>query len=100
LEAITQELHSGRGFYNIRGLKPENYSQEDNVLLYLAISSYIGNKRGSQDEEGYMLAHVRDAKATLAIQEDRPFRDSNLKLVKFELLTKLVLAHKFADLPQ
>jgi len=80
LDSLAQELHTGRGFCNIRGLKPEAYSPEDNILLYLGISSYLGEIRGKQDDDGYMLAHVRDSKLSAASQDDRPFRDSHLKL--------------------
>jgi hypothetical protein len=40
----------------VRGLDPDDFSQEDNVVIFLGISSYIGPKRGRQDEEGNMLS--------------------------------------------
>ena len=49
-------MHRGRGFVVVRGLKPEDFSQEENVILFLGLSSYIGPKRGRQDEEGNMLS--------------------------------------------
>jgi hypothetical protein len=55
LELLAREVHSGKGFCNIRGLKPDDYSPEDNVLLYLGVASYFGERRGKQDDDGYML---------------------------------------------
>ena len=40
----------------VRGLNPEEFSPEDNILLFLGISCYIGAQRGRQDEEGNMLS--------------------------------------------
>jgi len=56
------EVHRGRGFVNIRGLNPGDYSLEDNVLLFLGVSSYIGEARGRQDEDGNMLSKMQRQK--------------------------------------
>jgi hypothetical protein len=55
LKTLAMQLTSGVGFFHIRGLDPQRYSNETNVVLYLGISSYIGGKRGRQDELGNML---------------------------------------------
>jgi hypothetical protein len=55
LKTLAMELTSGVGFFHIRGLDPQRYSNETNVVLYLGISTYIGGKRGRQDELGNML---------------------------------------------
>lgn len=55
LKACATELTSGVGFLHIRGIDPQRYSNQMNVVLYLGISSYIGGKRGRQDELGNML---------------------------------------------
>jgi len=52
---LATELTSGVGFFHVRGLDPQRYSNEMNVVLYLGISTYIGGKRGRQDELGNML---------------------------------------------
>ncbi|KAH8682705.1 hypothetical protein BX600DRAFT_506272 [Xylariales sp. PMI_506] len=75
---LAKELHFGRGFFALRGLDPAKYSQEDNVLIFLGISSYIGDKRGIQDVKGHLFGHIREAKAMEATQSERPIRDSNL----------------------
>lgn len=74
---LASDLHCGKGFAAIRGLNPGNFSAEDNVIVFLGISSYIGAQRGRQDEEGNMLMHIRDAKLSKAAQQDRPTRYSS-----------------------
>jgi hypothetical protein len=56
---LALDIHSGKGFAAIRGLRPEDFSPEDNVIVFLGISSYIGAQRGRQDEEGNMLSELR-----------------------------------------
>jgi hypothetical protein len=77
LQGIAREIHCGRGFSVVRGLKPDDFSPEDNVLVFLGMSSYIGSTRGRQDEEGNMLMHIRDAKLSKTPQQDRPTRYSS-----------------------
>jgi hypothetical protein len=84
----------------VRGLKPDDFSPEDNVLVFLGISSYIGSTRGRQDEEGNMLMHIRDAKLSKTPQQDRPTRYSSrasvsrpLPAKSRTLLTRLDLPH-------
>ncbi|KAJ4286401.1 hypothetical protein N0V88_008024 [Collariella sp. IMI 366227] len=77
LRKMAVDIHSGRGFSVVRGLNPDEFSPEDNVLVFLGISSYIGATRGRQDEEGSMLMHIRDAKLSKTPQEDRPTRYSS-----------------------
>lgn len=52
----TVAIHHGKGFAIIRGLDPKEFSAEDNLIIFLGISSYIGSKRGRQDEDGNMLS--------------------------------------------
>jgi hypothetical protein len=56
LRRMALDIHSGRGFAVVRGLDPDEFSQEDNVLIFLGISSYIAELRGRQDENGSMLS--------------------------------------------
>lgn len=56
LQYLAYELHEGRGFFVLRGLDPVNYTPEDNAVIYLAIASYIAEKRGKQNEEGDMFS--------------------------------------------
>jgi hypothetical protein len=65
------ELQSGRGFFVLRGLEPDQYSIEDNIILYTGVSSYIGSIRGRQDtkiidgvKQSQMLNHIKDLSQT------------------------------------
>jgi hypothetical protein len=53
---LAHDIHNGKGFAVVRGMKPEMFSIEDNVIAFLGISAYIGGKRGRQDEDGNMLS--------------------------------------------
>lgn len=55
---LAVDIHRGKGFLNIHGLNPADYSPEDNILLFLGLSSYIGEARARQDEDGNMLSMI------------------------------------------
>lgn len=55
LIALGASLYHGRGFFVLRGFEPHRYSSEDNVLIYVGLSSYVAEKRGRQDEHNNML---------------------------------------------
>ena len=44
----------------MRTIPVDSYSKEDNVLIYVGISSYIGATRGLQDANGGVLSHIKD----------------------------------------
>ncbi|KAI9672462.1 MAG: hypothetical protein M1817_003228 [Caeruleum heppii] len=58
LDELSTELHSGRGFFVLRGLNPLKFTPKDNVIVYLGLSSYVGERRGRQNVEGKMITHV------------------------------------------
>jgi hypothetical protein len=51
----SETVHDGRGFVVLRGLQPIKYSNFDNILLYLGVTSHIAEKRGMQDFDGRMI---------------------------------------------
>ena len=55
LHALAREVHRGLGFGTLRGLELAELSHEDNLIIYLGVSSYIGQRRGVQDTQGNML---------------------------------------------
>ncbi|VBB71650.1 Putative protein of unknown function [Podospora comata] len=72
LEKLSREVHNGKGFSVIRGLKPASYPVEDLSLVYLGLSSYIAEQRGRQDKRGNMLVHiVADNSTKLAAEHHR-----------------------------
>jgi hypothetical protein len=71
LRQHAQTLHSGRGFFVLRGLTPDKYDIADNITIYTGISSYIGRIRGRQDDKiidgnprSQMLNHIKDLSHT------------------------------------
>lgn len=42
---LSDTVHNGRGFVVLRGLDPQKYTAEDNVLIYGGITSYISTDR-------------------------------------------------------
>lgn len=73
LEDLTHQVHEGCGFAVLRGLQPWTYSKEENIIIYLGLSSYIGERRGRQNLAGSKLTHIADVKsAGVSLSERRP----------------------------
>jgi len=67
LRACSQRLHSGNGFLVLRGLDPEQYTLEDNMIIYAGIMAWIGGRRGLQNRDATeVIAHVTDTGTTIA----------------------------------
>ncbi|KAK7937585.1 uncharacterized protein PG986_014453 [Apiospora aurea] len=58
LAGIGQELHHGKGFSVIRGIKPGDFSVEELTMVWLGIQAHIVDQRGRQDHKGNMLVHI------------------------------------------
>ncbi|ORY71330.1 uncharacterized protein BCR38DRAFT_331655 [Pseudomassariella vexata] len=71
LDGCAAEIHDGTGLCIIRGLDPRRYSVEDNIMIFLGVSSYIGGKRGLQNSKGAMLTHVTESKLWSVPREKR-----------------------------
>lgn len=56
LQEATKDVHDGQGCVIFRGLDPDKYCLKDNIILYAGIASYIGAKRGLQDEDGNVIS--------------------------------------------
>ncbi|KAH6723798.1 hypothetical protein BKA61DRAFT_664521 [Leptodontidium sp. MPI-SDFR-AT-0119] len=78
LKTLAKVLTNGVGFFRIYGLDSGRYSSETNVIIYLGISSYIGAKRGRQDEYGNMLLHLTDLGQSVAPLNERQAPYSNV----------------------
>ncbi|KAK3940280.1 hypothetical protein QBC46DRAFT_314019 [Diplogelasinospora grovesii] len=63
LTDLANVIHNGRGFVVLRGLNPDKYSNYDNILVYLGVTSYIAETRGLQDFDGRMLLHIQQVVA-------------------------------------
>ncbi|KAG0155044.1 hypothetical protein PDIDSM_617 [Penicillium digitatum] len=70
LRHLSKEIHTGRGFVVLRGLRIDDYSREKNVIIYTGLSSHIGNIRGRQqyvrleNNASPVLSHIKDLTTT------------------------------------
>lgn len=71
LRQISKEIHLGHGFKVIRGVPVDQYSRQENVIIYAGISSHIAPIRGRQDNQyegkpaDVVLAHIKDLSGTV-----------------------------------
>lgn len=66
LRRLSQELHTGHGFFVVRGLRVDDYTREENAVIYAGVSSHIAAQRGRQDHKfggkpaDVVLTHIKD----------------------------------------
>ncbi|GAB1218112.1 hypothetical protein ATERTT37_007363 [Aspergillus terreus] len=66
LGEIHDALQTFKWFSLVRGIPVDQYSREDNVIIYVGLSSHIGCIRGRQDHQNnsvpadVMIAHIMD----------------------------------------
>lgn len=71
LRILSKDIHSGRGFFVLRGLRVDIYSREDNIIIYAGVSSHIGSIRGRQqdtrlqDGKSPVISHIKDISSTV-----------------------------------
>ena len=68
LKELANELHNGRGFFVLRTIPVEKYSEIENNIIYAGVSSYIGRLRAVQDVPNTVLAHIADLTATVPLK--------------------------------
>ena len=49
LREVSETVHHGRGFAVLRGLQPQDRPDEDNVIAFCGIGSYIGRDRAANE---------------------------------------------------
>jgi hypothetical protein len=70
LRELSKELHLGRGFSVLRGLRVDSYSREENIIIYAGVSAYVGDIRGRQQDQRHsngtslVLSHIKDISNT------------------------------------
>src|SRR5262245_43820258 len=60
LQALLNAVLDGRGFVLIRGLPLTRWTRREAALAFLGLGIHLGSLR-SQNAEGHILGHVRDA---------------------------------------
>lgn len=56
---IRDIVYAGIGFAILRGLDLRQFNYEERAIVFLGISSYIGDERGPQDRYGTMMSRFR-----------------------------------------
>ncbi|KAI8263161.1 hypothetical protein K4K53_009608 [Colletotrichum sp. SAR 10_77] len=70
LRKLSDELHNGHGFFVIRGLRVDEHTREENIIIYAGLSSHIAPQRGRQDRQydgkpaDVVLTHIKDLTLT------------------------------------
>ncbi|KAJ5957018.1 hypothetical protein N7501_011297 [Penicillium viridicatum] len=70
LRDLSKEIHTGRGFVVLRGLRIDDHSREENIIIYTGVSSHIGNIRGRQqyarlaNGTSPVISHIKDLTST------------------------------------
>ena len=62
LKDLRRQLIRGIGFFLMRGLPVEKYSEREIVTIFFGIGAHLGSAR-SQNADGHILGHVRDVGA-------------------------------------
>lgn len=71
MREISKEVHLGHGFKVVRGVPVDNYTREENIIIYAGIASHVASIRGRQDHQydgkpaDVVLAHIKDLTSTL-----------------------------------
>ncbi|KAM7184409.1 Clavaminate synthase-like protein [Naviculisporaceae sp. PSN 640] len=61
LTELAETIHSGQGFFVLRGLDPDHFdSSLEKILAYVGITSYIGETKACQDAGGSRVLHIKD----------------------------------------
>ncbi|KAG8622808.1 hypothetical protein KVT40_009319 [Elsinoe batatas] len=59
LAELTEQVHRGSGVVVLRGIDPRQFSEEENAIIFVGLSSYIAPKRGRQNPAGALLSMSR-----------------------------------------
>ncbi|KAF9889373.1 hypothetical protein FE257_007483 [Aspergillus nanangensis] len=66
LRGVSDNIHAGTGFTLIRGIPVDRYSIEENMIIYVGVSSHIGHIFGRQGDQyegcpaDVAVAHITD----------------------------------------
>ncbi|KAK5994101.1 Taurine hydroxylase-like protein SAT17 [Cladobotryum mycophilum] len=66
LRAVSKEIHHGHGFKVVRGVPVDNYSREENIIIFAGIAAHVAPIRARQDNQingqpaDVILAHIKN----------------------------------------
>lgn len=61
LSAVSKELHQGSGVVVLRGLEVARFNDEEAVIAFAGICSYVAPERATDSYANQTLSHIRDA---------------------------------------
>ncbi len=73
LDAIADEVISGRGFFLLRGVPVERYSILESAIAFRGLGSYFG-EAVSQNAKGHVIGHVKNIGLDFADPEVRNYQ--------------------------
>ena len=71
LREISREIHNGHGFKVVRGIPVDQYTREENITIYVGVSSHVAPIRGRQGKTwqgkpaDVIVAHIKDLSSTV-----------------------------------
>lgn len=75
LKAIAENLHEGTEFSLLRGFNTGDYSDEDNMIIFLGLGSYIGSERGEYRAAFQVCCEKLEADNCYRCSEQEPRHD-------------------------
>ena len=61
LSIVSKELHEGSGIVVLRGLEAARFNDEEAVIAFAGVCSYVAPQRATDSYANQTLSHVRDA---------------------------------------
>jgi hypothetical protein len=61
LSSMSKDIHQGSGVVVLRGLDAANFNDEEAVVAFAGVCSYICSERATDSYANQTLSHVRDA---------------------------------------
>lgn len=61
LSAVSKELHQGPGVVVLRGLEAARFNDEEAVIAFAGVCSYVASERATDSYANQTLSHIRDA---------------------------------------
>ncbi|KAF3927100.1 hypothetical protein AA313_de0207004 [Arthrobotrys entomopaga] len=111
LEAACHSVHFGLGISIIIGIPSETYTHEENVLVFLGLSSYFGENRGRQRDDGARLVHIFHALSQGYKDNPTPIFNNNTQVFHSDFVSDILSmycinpassggANSFASIPR
>ncbi|RVD83555.1 uncharacterized protein DFL_007939 [Arthrobotrys flagrans] len=90
LEAACESVHLGLGICFVEGIPSEEYTDEENVFILLGISSYFGETRGRQRDDGARLIHIFHAHSHSLPPNPTPLFNNHAQVFHNDMATDIL----------